>query len=236
MKQEPSDQNSVDEDSMERAVVEFLKAHPEFLQQHPDVFASLEVVHKPTGSSVSLIERQVSVLRQRERQSELQIKEMISAARRNETLSRRLHQFAVTLIQAVDYSRQLSTHINKIVEGEELASITVVVGGDLTRSPKETRLQQNKIAEYRELRNRISHGASVCDDRLPRRLLDYLFGADSTVQSTALIPLVTSGQRPFGIVALGATESDRFNPSMGTHYLDRLGQLLAAALRRYEQD
>ena len=234
MNQKSRSRETVAEDKMEEQVADYLKEHPDFLNRHGDVFAVLDVDHQQAGRSVSLIERQVGVLRQREQHQEARIREMIDAARQNEALGQRLHHLAVTLIQERDLSHQLADFINRIVEGDKLDAVSVLVAEELPSAPAEIRLDQEKNDEYRDVVNRVAHGASVCDDRLPRRLLDYLFGDDTTVQSVAVVPLVISGQRPFGVVVLGATDVERFHPEMGTHYLDRLGQLLAAALRRHD--
>ena len=58
----------------------------------------------------------------------------------------------------------------------------------------------------------------------------FLFGGEADVSSAVMIPL--GGNRPCGILALGSPKGDRFTPDHGTFYLDRLGELLGAAIRR----
>ena len=56
-------------------VEEFLRAHPNFLQDRPGLLAVLNLPHGGDGA-VSLVERQVSVLRQRNIVSRQQINEL----------------------------------------------------------------------------------------------------------------------------------------------------------------
>ncbi|MDH3639189.1 MAG: DUF484 family protein, partial [Gammaproteobacteria bacterium] len=84
---------------------------------------------------------------------------------------------------------------------------------------------------YRKLYDRVAHGKSVCDDRLSKDLLEFLFLKDAPrIGSCALIPI--GGRKPTGILALGADEVDRFHADLGTLYLDRLGEIVGAALAR----
>jgi len=58
---------------------------------------------------------------------------------------------------------------------------------------------------------------------------DFLFGAGSVaIGSVALVPLGPKGQ--LGLLACGSTDSERFNPTMSTDFLQRIGELIAAAL------
>src|SRR5690606_12482747 len=63
-------------------------------------------------------------------------------------------------------------------------------------------------------------------------LREFLFGPDdaASVGSVALVPLVDD--RPFGLLALGSLNSQRFHPGMSTDFLARLGELTGDALAR----
>ena len=47
-------------------IVEFLKQHPDFLQKHPEVLDHLVLHHEAGEGAVSLMERQIKVLRERQ--------------------------------------------------------------------------------------------------------------------------------------------------------------------------
>ncbi len=60
---------------------------------------------------------------------------------------------------------------------------------------------------------------------------DYLFGKDSIeIGSVALTPLGPKGA--LGILAIGASDADRFHPGMSTEFLSRIGELVTYALVR----
>jgi uncharacterized protein len=60
---------------------------------------------------------------------------------------------------------------------------------------------------------------------------DYLFGKDSVeIGSVALTPLGPKGE--LGILAIGASDAQRFHPAMSTEFLSRIGELVTYALIR----
>jgi uncharacterized protein YigA (DUF484 family) len=79
------------------AVADYLAEHPDFLHDHPDLLAELLIPHA-TGSAVSLIERQVQVLRDKHAIAQRQLHQLIEVARDNDRLAERMHQLALALL------------------------------------------------------------------------------------------------------------------------------------------
>ena len=69
-----------DEELSEQAIHDYLAAHPDFFENHAALLNSLHLPHA-TGGAISLVERQVSVLRQKDLKLEKQLKELIEVAR-----------------------------------------------------------------------------------------------------------------------------------------------------------
>src|SRR5690606_16962850 len=80
-------------------VVAYLRANPDFLLRHPDLLETLELQHA-SGSAVSLIERQVEILRGRSQRLEDRLSKLLEAARDNERRASSVHRLARTLIRA----------------------------------------------------------------------------------------------------------------------------------------
>ena len=75
----------VEEQLSEQAVHDYLAAHPDFFERHSTLLSSLHLPHA-SGGAVSLVERQVSVLRQKELKLQRQLRELLNVARENDTL------------------------------------------------------------------------------------------------------------------------------------------------------
>ncbi|MGD8965504.1 MAG: DUF484 family protein, partial [Gammaproteobacteria bacterium] len=86
----------------EEEVVRFLIERSDFFDRHPELLAQLELTHESGEGAISLIERQLSVLREQNRKLDRQLKELISVARSNHELSDKVHRLAMRLIEARD--------------------------------------------------------------------------------------------------------------------------------------
>ena len=89
----------------DEAVAHYLESHPEFFERHALLLGKMQLPHQPGSSAVSLIERQVGILRQRNRKLENQLRELTTIARSNENLSEKIHQLCRRLIHAADFDQ-----------------------------------------------------------------------------------------------------------------------------------
>ena len=95
-----------EDDSTEDAVHDYLEANPDFFENHGDLLSSLRLPHV-SGAAVSLVERQVSVLRQKDLKLERKLKELIDVARVNDVLGTKMHQLTLHLLAASGISETL---------------------------------------------------------------------------------------------------------------------------------
>ena len=102
----------VEEQLSEEAVHEFLEANPDFFERHGALLGQLELPHG-TGGAISPVERQVSMLRQKELKLQRQLKELIDVARDNDTLASKIHQLTLQLLAAPD----LQACVSAVEEG-----------------------------------------------------------------------------------------------------------------------
>ena len=86
----------IDED----AIAAYLESHPDYFERHPAVLAQLALPHGAGSGAVSLIERQVSVLRQRNDSAESQLRGLVEVARGNDELADKIHTLSLSLIAA----------------------------------------------------------------------------------------------------------------------------------------
>src|SRR4030065_1349468 len=80
--------------SWEEAVARYLEDHPDYFQRHPETLARILLTHETGGKAVSLIERQVQVLREQNQALQRQLRDLVNNARENDVLGARLHRFA----------------------------------------------------------------------------------------------------------------------------------------------
>ena len=216
----------------EEAVASYLSATPEFFDRHAQLLAKIRLPDSRGGATtVSLLERQVEVLRERNRQLERKLKEYIDVARENDTLGARVLTMARRLIAAGDRAAVIKTVEASLREDFDAGESVLVLTQASVPAVAESRFLRVVAADAPDLRSfetLFSSGKPRCG-QLRDSQRDFLFGAGSVaIGSVALVPLGPKGQ--LGLLACGSTDSERFNPTMSTDFLQRIGELIAAAL------
>lgn len=217
----------------EAAVASYLAATPEFFDRHAQLLAKIRLPDARSGAStVSLVERQVEVLRERNRQLERKVKDFVDVARENDALGTRVLAMARRLITARDRSAVI-TAIEAALREDFGAgqSVLVLTAARAPQGIVESRFLRIIPADAPDLRSfetLFSAGKPRCG-QLRDSQREFLFGADAPeVGSVALVPLGSKGS--LGLLACGSNDSHRFNPTMSTDFLAHIGELIAAAL------
>lgn len=221
----------------EQGVADYLRRHPDFFEDKPTLLADLRVPHA-TGSAVSLVERQVAVLRDGNASLQDQLDGLIQVARENDKLNNLLHKLTLRLIDCnnlPDLLALISTRLRR----DFSADLSTVC---LLSSPQEKTLATRAefvtdADEFCGLFQRLlSAGKPYCG-QLKTEQLAALFGEQAAeVGSTALLPLSRrngGGQGELGLLAIGSFERHRFHGRADTAFLERMSEIIATTLQRY---
>jgi len=220
----------IDED----AIAAYLESHADYFERHPAVLAQLVLPHSAGSGAISLIERQVSVLRQRNDSAESQLRELVDVARGNDELSDKIHALSLALI-ATGSRREIVALLEQKLRMEFNADRSVMVlfgeeGIDAAAMGQFLRIANRTDAELGPFKSFLD-GDSVRCGPVRDAQRGFLFGQDDCeIGSMALIPL---GRRSdMGFIAVGSRSTEHFNPGVSIDFLSRLGELVAAALER----
>lgn len=210
-------------------LISLLRETPDILTRHSELLSILEVPHE-SGKAVSLIERQVSVLREQNQSQDKRLRELMDVARDNERLAQSRHRLALNLLSARDLSDVVSTVLD-ILSNELAADYAVIklFSNDKQRIEKSAGLfvdeQDEDLMAFKTM---LEHKNTVCG-RSSVEQKKYLFEKEAAyVASAAIIPLVSGAN--LGLIGLGSTNSDRFNTTMGVDFLSQIGELISAAI------
>ena len=220
-----------DEERIER----YLGLNPDFFERHQPLLARMRLPHMRTGSTVSLVERQVEVLREQKTDADRRLAEFIAVARANDTLAERIHRFTRRMLRAPDPVAALNTLEASLREDFDAFHSVLVLTSPITSLSKvEVEPFLRKLpaddANIRTFEALLATGKPRCGQvRDTQR--DFLFGLESaSIGSVALVPLGENGT--LGLLALGSAERERFHPGMSTEFLKRMGELITDALSR----
>jgi uncharacterized protein len=218
------------------SVAEYLQTHPDFFERNGPLLAKLRLPHlREAGSTVSLVERQVEVLRERNQSLERKLKELVDVARANDALADRIHRLSQRLIRAHDLKETINAVETSLREDFDAMHSVLVLFLEAAR-PLEAaegrflRVDDLAGADIKTFESLLQAGKPRCG-QIRDAQRDYLFGKDSIeIGSVALTPLGPKGA--LGILAIGASDAERFHPAMSTEFLSRIGELVTYALMR----
>jgi len=220
-----------DEEKIER----YLTANPDFFERHQPLLARMRLPHMRTGSTVSLVERQVEVLREQKTDADRRLAEFVAVARANDHLAERIHRFTRRLLRAATPAAALTTLEASLREDfDAFHSVLLLSNAPESLSKVELepflRKMPSEDANMRTFEALLATGKPRCGQvRDTQR--DFLFGPEAaSIGSVALVPLGEAGS--VGLLALGSAERERFHPGMSTEFLKRMGELITDALSR----
>ena len=218
------------------SVSDYLQTYPDFFERNSPLLTKLRLPHlHDAGATVSLVERQVEVLRERNQSLERKLKELVDVARANDALADRIHRLSQRLMRARTLLETINAVEASLREDFDAMHSVLVLFLEQARvlEPEAGRFLRPgnaADADIKSFESLLQSGKPRCGQvRDAQR--DYLFGKDSVeIGSVALTPLGPKGE--LGILAIGASDSERFHPAMSTEFLSRIGELVTYALMR----
>lgn len=214
--------NNVDESS----VVEFLKGNPDFFNHNADILPRLQIPHE-TGGAISLIEKQLSVFRHRCTALEDKLGELISVARENENLHRRLHQLIQEVISEDSLEDLMSMTSDTLIRNFRADEAKFFLIDD--EAGKRHEDQPERYLRYDEpalthFESCFNSGETLCCIPSEEQRA-FLFGEQTKVGSIAIIPL--KHKRDLGLIVLSSVDARRFGSNKGVMFLTELGEVLS---------
>jgi uncharacterized protein YigA (DUF484 family) len=218
------------------SVTQYLETYPDFFERNVALLAKLRLPHlRESSATVSLVERQVEVLRDRNLALERKLAEFKDVARANDALASRIHCLSQRLIRGRTLLETINAVETSLREDFDARNSVLLLFMEQARDLEPAAGRFLKTADpadavVKTFESLLQSGKPRCGQiRDVQR--DFLFGKDSIeIGSVALAPLGAKGA--LGLLAIGASDADRFHPAMSTEFLSRIGELLANALTR----
>lgn len=214
-------------DAME--VASYLRAHPEFLSEFPDL-AQMLVLPREHGQAASLASYQLDVLRDKNRELNRRLHELIEIAHENQLLMVRVHTLTLALMRATTLSETLNAIVAALTEdfNTDLVRIVLFDSDDDLPVVEWLLLEPDGARALPAFAEFLKRAEPLCG-RLQQDKLDALFGARvGEVASAVLLPVAG-----VGMLAVGSNDANRFHPGMGTVFLKLIAEAVATAVARF---
>jgi uncharacterized protein YigA (DUF484 family) len=210
-------------------VAHYLQNNPQFFEQYADLMSQVAIPHPHSGRAISITERQMLALRDKNRQLEAKLTELIGFGEENDAISEKMQRLAVALITAYKFQAVIHTLGYHLKEDFAVPQVAVrlwsLPAGELEELPEFAAVSQ-ELQVFAETLTR-----PFCGSTSGFETSTWFGEASTNIRSQALIAL-RAGGGTIGMIALGAYDVERFYAGMGTLYLERLGEMASAAIAR----
>jgi uncharacterized protein YigA (DUF484 family) len=156
------------------------------------------------------------------------LKDLVDVARGNDALAERIHRLTQRLIRSDSLSKTVTAVETSLREDFDARNSVMVLFMEAARHLGEhgrfLRAAEPADPEMKSFESLLQSGKPRCG-QIRDAQRDYLFGKDCIeIGSVALTPLGPKGA--LGLLAIGASDADRFHPGMSTEFLSRIAELV----------
>jgi uncharacterized protein YigA (DUF484 family) len=211
-------------------VADYLKQNPNFFADQDDLILQLTLPHA-SGKAISLLERQVTLLREGGIQARQKLGNLLENARSNDQLFDTTRNLVLALLRAdntTELGEACQDQLGSLANIDALEVIFVEHSKLNVADSVRTYPPKKMMQDFKDIfRLKRTHCGAM-----EKWQLDILFPtACESVKSTALCPVVNNGQ-VLALLAFGSNSDDYFNTHLDTLFLDFIGSVVGAILSK----
>lgn len=208
----------------------WLREHPDFFESHPDLLAELTLPHE-SGSAISLVERQVAILRERNIDMRNRLSKLLDNARDNDKLFEKTKRLVLNLLEGQDMGDIIDALCYSFDKDFSIHFTSVILFGNAEKIPS-SQARVVSIADAREHVGALLKTSRAVCGTLGEKEQTFLFGDHaSEIGSVAVVPLMHGSV--FGLLAIGNRDPQYYRSSMGTLFLGYIAEVLNRLLPKY---
>ena len=217
----------------EARIADYLQHNPDFFERHAALLTRLKLPHSRGTATVSLVERQVLALRDKNQSLESRLRELIDVARGNDALAAKIHRLACRLVRARNATTLIDAMESSLREDFGASEWLLLLAparatGLSSIDSRHLRMIDPAAPELKMFETLFESARPRCG-QIRDSQRDFLFGAGTIeIGSAALVPL--GREVGFGLLAVGSPDAQRFHPTMSTDFLARIGDLVTEAV------
>ncbi|MCO7553075.1 DUF484 family protein [Metapseudomonas otitidis] len=210
------------------SVAAYLLQHPEFFVDHEELIPELRIPHQP-GEAISLVERQVKLLRERNIEMRHRLSQLMDVARDNDRLFDKTRRLVLDLLDANTLEEVVGAIEDSLRHEFQVPFVSLILFSDSTLPVGRS---VSSAEAHQAIGGLLVAGKTICGV-LRAHELEFLFGAEECpkVGSAAVVSLNHQGQH--GLLAIGSPDPQHYKSSLGTLFLSYIAEVLARVLPRH---
>lgn len=215
-------------------VAEYLRNNRDFFQLRDELLLEMNLPHHGSHGAASLVEKQVSVLRERNIEMRNKLGTLLQNAEKNDQFFQHTRELVLALLDAknLDAVGQVLRH--SFLKAFKLDAFSFVIFAEAERYKDTTALVCSLSKAEQHISGLINARNSVCGILRDAELSFFFKDKASKVGSAATITL--GGEKKLGMLALGSSDKNHFNSDMDTLFLcfiaDVVSKVISPMLQR----
>lgn len=208
-------------------IAHYLSKHPHFFEEHADLLAEIRLTSPVMGRAISLQERQMEVVREKHKQLELRLAELMRIATDNDVITRKFQSWTRSLLLARN--------------DVELPYVLTQGLQDIFALPYATLRLWNVSADYSHtwFAETTSEDVQIfakglhapfCGKNQEFEAASWLESGEEIASLAMLALRLQPGAQTFGLLVFGSPDPQRFTKDMATDFLVKIADTSAAAL------
>ncbi|MGC1328733.1 DUF484 family protein [Pseudomonas sp.] len=210
------------------AVAAYLRSHPNFFVDNDDLLVSLRLPHQ-RGDTVSLVERQMKVLRERNIEMRHRLSQLMDVARDNDRLFEKTRRLMLDILDAGSLEEVVIAVEDSLRQEFQVPFVSLILFSEIATPVG----RWVSSSEAHHAIGALLSGGKTVSGSLRDHELDFLFGEDQRKQvgSTAVVALTHQGLH--GVLAIGSRDPQHYKSSVGTLFLSYIAEVLGRVLPRH---
>ncbi|WP_300656233.1 DUF484 family protein [Pseudomonas sp.] len=209
-------------------VADYLRLHPEFFVDHDELIPELRIPHQ-RGDTISLVERQVKLLRERNIEMRHRLSQLMDVARDNDRLFDKTRRLVLDLLDAASLEEVVITVEDSLRHQFQVPFVSLILFSD---SPLAVGRSVSSAEAHQAIGGLLAGGKTICGV-LREHELNFLFGESEAKQVGSAAVVALSYQGLHGVLAIGSVDPQHYKSSLGTLFLGYIAEVLARALPRF---
>ena len=205
-----------------KEIAEYLILNPNFFKENPEVLNSIEIIHE-SGAAVSLIQKQVELLRSNYNSTTDKLMELLGIAKNNEDIFILTKELILSLIDASSIEE-----IVALLEKSFVADFGAKNSKVLFFTESSKNLPKGRVKNPAEARNILGNllkpGKIFCGE-VNKEVAKFIFNRKTSVKEMALVPLNSSSL--LGLIALGSDQPGKYSDNKDTLFLDFIAEVVS---------
>ena len=209
------------------AIAAYLEAHPDFFVEHEELLPAMRIPHR-RGDTVSLVERQMTILRDRNIELRHRLSHLMDVARDNDRLFEKTRRLILALMDAATLEDVVMCVEDSLRQDFQVPFVSLILLGD-------NAMPVGRWVTHADAQ--VAIGGLLLEDKsvsgsLREHELDFLFGEEQRKQIGSTAVVAISHQGIHGILAIASRDPQQYKSSVGTLFLSYIAEVMGRVLPR----